>query len=280
MSDPATANDLSRLAIHTITTKPWPIETAIDRYAEAGIGGISVWRDALEGRDIGSIRRRIDEAGLTTASYVRGGFFPHPSLEQRKKAIDENRRIIAEAAELGAPHIVLVCGAHPELNPGTSRAYITEALDTLAQDAAAANVQLGIEPLHPMYAGDRSAVVTLSQANDIAERLDSKAIGVVADVYHLWWDDRLDAELTRACANNSLLGFHVCDWRVPTRDMLNDREIMGKGCIDVRHVSGLVKNLGYTGLIEVEIFSTAYWAGDQDEFLREIIKGYREHVVS
>ena len=44
--------DLSRLCIHTITTKPWKIEEAAKNFSAAGVKGITVWRDALEGRNI------------------------------------------------------------------------------------------------------------------------------------------------------------------------------------------------------------------------------------
>ena len=280
MTTPKNLTDLSRLCIHTVTTKPWSIETAIEKYAQAGIGGISVWREALDGRKAASVRRHIEDAGLSVVSYVRGGFFSHLTPQERQSAIDENERMIHEAAELGAPHIVLVCGAHPQLSLDTSRKYIQDALEALIPVAAEAGVKLGIEPLHPMYAGERSAITSLSQANDMAEALASDRVGVVVDVYHVWWDERLDREIARCAANGHLYAFHVCDWRTPTRSMLNDREIMGKGCINVKHIHKTVSEQGFDGFTEVEIFSTAYWSTDQDNFLQEIIKGYLEHTVS
>ena len=44
--------DLSQLCVHTITTKPWPIEQAATEFAASGVKGITVWRDALEGRNV------------------------------------------------------------------------------------------------------------------------------------------------------------------------------------------------------------------------------------
>ena len=267
--------DLSRLAVHTITTKPWPIEKAIERYARAGIGGISVWQDALAGRNIPAVRRRIREAGLSVASYVRGGFFPHPDPAERRKAIEQNKTLIREAGALGAPHVVYVCGAHPALPLAQSRSYIQEAFEALVPTADGEGVQMGIEPLHPMYAGDRSAVVSLTQANDMAEAIDSDRVGVVLDVYHVWWDDRLYNEIARCAESGNLCGFHVCDWRIPTRDMLNDREIMGNGCIDVKRIRQAVDEAGFTGFIEAEIFSNEYWGRDQDVYLQEIVDAYK-----
>ncbi len=165
---PSRSDGLRRFALHTVTTKPWPIETAIDAYARAGFGGISIWREALQDRDPAAIRRQLREAGLVGVSLVRGGFFAGADAHVRARALEENRRCIAEAAELELPLVVLVCGADPNQSPAESRRQIVDALVALAPEAEAAGVHLGIEPLHPMYADTRSAVNTLTDAVDMA----------------------------------------------------------------------------------------------------------------
>jgi sugar phosphate isomerase/epimerase len=267
-----------RLCLHTVTTKPWEIETAIENYAQAGVKGISVWRDAVEGRDLKKVRKQIADAGLTGVSYVRGGFFPSIEKEKRRAAIEENRAIIREAGELGLPLIVLVCGADPGQSLETSRGQITDALGILASEAAEAGVVLGIEPLHPMYADTRSAVNTLGQANRIAEAVGHSAIQVVVDVYHLWWDENLPGDILRAGKTHRLAAFHVCDWKVPTEDFLLDRGLMGEGCIPIREIRGQVESAGFDGFIEVEIFSRRYWEMDQHQFLRMVVTAYRSVV--
>ena len=271
-------HDLSRLCIHTITTKPWSIEEAIANYAKAGVAGISVWREALEGKNISSIKTEIEDAGLSTVSYVRGGFFPSSTPAQRQKALDDNRRVIEEAYMLGAPLVVLVCGADPAQPLKLSTQQIRESIAELAPFAEGAGIKLGIEPLHPLYADTRSAVVTLEQANTLVETINSNQVGIVLDVYHVWWDPNLKREIKRCVRNGKLFSFHVCDWRVPTRDLLNDREIMGKGCINIREIRAQLDFLGYKGFIEVEIFSNDYWQMDQSTFLEEIIAAYQTHV--
>ena len=273
-----TIDGTDRLCLHTVTTKPWDIETAIDAYARAGVRGISVWRDAVEGRDLKKLRRRMGDAGLAGVSYVRGGFFAHVDAAERQAAIEENRRIIREAAELGLPLIVLVCGADPQQSLEESRGQISEALTLLAPEAAQEGVRLGIEPLHPMYADTRSAVNTLEQANDIAATVNHPAVQVVIDVYHLWWDPKLYLEIARAGVGNRLAAFHVCDWKVPTNDFLLDRGLMGEGCIRIPEIRHEVEAAGFNGYIEVEIFSTRYWEMDQQEFLDMIVSAYLESV--
>lgn len=269
--------DLSRLCIHTITTKPWPIETAARAFAAAGVGGITVWRDALAGRNIRNTATLLRELNLDVVSLCRGGFFPAVGKAKRQSAIDDNLKAIDEAHELDAPLLVLVCGADPGQSLEDSRKQIQEGIANCIEHANQAQVKLAIEPLHPMYAGDRSAINTLAQANDMAEALQSNWIGVAVDVYHLWWDNDLENQIKRCGRNGNLLAFHICDWKTPTLDMLNDRGLMGEGCIDIKKIRGWVEDAGFNGFNEVEIFSTIYWQQDQQQFLQKITDAYLKH---
>jgi sugar phosphate isomerase/epimerase len=267
-----------RLCIHTITTKPWSIETAAAKYAAAGVKGITVWRDTLAGRDIAKTGQLLRKHGLSVVSLCRGGFFPGRTAADRTKALDDNRLAIAEAHALGAPLIVLVCGAVPGQPLTDSRQQILDGIAALLPDCQAAGVKLAVEPLHPMYADSRSAVNTLGQANDMVEALKSPLVGVAADVYHIWWDQALEQEIARSGRLKALFAFHVCDWRTPTMDLLNDRGLMGEGCIPLRHIRAWVEAAGFHGFNEVEVFSTRLWAMNQDDYLKKIIQAYREHV--
>ncbi|UCH63428.1 MAG: sugar phosphate isomerase/epimerase [Fidelibacterota bacterium] len=270
--------NLSKLCLHTITTRPWSIEEAAAKYSKAGIGGITVWREALEKRDPATIGQMLSDQGLTIVSLCRGGFFSHREPEKRQSAIDENRKIIDEAAALGAPLIVLVCGADPNQMLEESRRQIVDGIGSILPHAEACGIRLAIEPLHPMYADDRSAINTLKQANDACEQLQSEWIGVVVDVYHVWWDPDLRREIKRSGHNNRLFAFHVCDWKTPTTDLLLDRGLMGEGCIPIRTIRGWMEESGFTGYNEVEIFSTIYWEQNQDRFLEKIKKAYLENT--
>lgn len=274
---PTPITDLSKLAIHTITTKPWDLETCVSKFSAAGVKGITVWRQWLEGRDPAKAGALIREAGLDIVSLCRGGFFPGLTQAERQVAIDQNKLCIEEAHQLGAKLIVLVCGAVPGQSLEESRRQITDGIAACLPEATAAGVTLAIEPLHPMYAADRSAVNTLGQANDICDALASPFVGVAADVFHLWWDPALQAEIARCGRSGYLRAFHICDWKTPMADMLNDRGLMGEGCINVPQIRGWVEDAGFSGFNEVEIFSNSRWAGDQDQFLSEIIEAYKPH---
>jgi sugar phosphate isomerase/epimerase len=275
---PPALADSSRLCVHTITTKPWSLEQAAAAYACAGVRGISVWRDALNGRDGVAAGELLRSHGLRVVSLCRGGFFAHADAPARRAALDSNRRAIDEAAGLGAPLVVLVCGAHPGQPLSVSRAQIREGIEQLLPHAERQGIRLAIEPLHPMYADSRSAINTLGQANDLAIAIGSELVGVAVDVYHVWWDPELETQIARAGQAGKLFAFHVCDWKTPTEDLLFDRELPGEGCIDVRRIRGWVERAGFQGFIEVEIFSRRYWELDQQQFLARVVESYRAFV--
>ncbi len=266
--------DLSKLCIHTITTKPWGLEQALDKYSRKGVGGISIWQNTIDPMGAHEAAKIIENHPLQVVSLVRGGFFPHADGIQRQRAIDHNKKLVEEAAIIGAPILVLVCGADVSQSLATSRDQIKRGIEALIPQCEDLEIQLAIEPLHPMYADTRSAINTLSQANEMAEYFDCVQVGVAVDVYHLWWDENLEDEILRCGRENNLLAYHICDWKSPTTDLLNDRGLMGEGCIPLRTIARWVNSAGFHGFHEVEIFSNTYWAMDQDLFLNRIIDAY------
>lgn len=270
--------DFSRLCVHTITTKGWELEEAIDRYAEADVSGITVWRQWLDGRDPAISGERIRAAGLEIVSLCRGGFYPALEEKSREEAIKDNKQAIENAAAMGAPLVVLVCGAIPGQSLVESRKQITDGIAATLPLAESLGVKLAIEPLHPMYADDRSAINTLASANDVCDELNHPLVGIAFDVYHLWWDPDLAAQTKRTAVAKRLFAYHACDWMTPTTDLLNDRGLMGEGCIDLRAIRGMVEEAGFDGMIEVEVFSNRWWEKPTDEFLQAIKQSYLNHT--
>jgi sugar phosphate isomerase/epimerase len=254
-----------------------------------GIAAISPWRDQVAAVGLERAQRAIKDAGLKLSGYCRGGLFP-ASDKHRQEMRDDNRRYVDEAAALGAPSLIVVAGGLPQYaRPGSmpskdivgARAQIEDGLAELLAYARAAKLPLALEPLHPMYCADRAAVNTLAQALDIAQRLDpqqSGALGVAVDVYHTWWDPDLYAGIARAGREKRILAYHVCDWLVPTKDMLNDRGMMGDGVIELPRIRAAVETAGYSGLIEAEIFSERWWAEPIDTVLGTCVERYRTVV--
>lgn len=252
-----------RLSLNTATVrKQWNLAQMIDGCARHGIQGISPWRDQVAQMGLSQAKKSIRENSLTVTGLCRGGFFTAKDWK------DDNLRAIEEAHELGAQCLVLVVGG---LLPGSkdlilSREKIKEGIATILPEARKAGVPLAIEPLHPMQAAERACINTLEQALDLCDFFQ-EGIGVAVDVYHVWWDPKLQQQIKRA-GRKRLLAYHICDWLSPTRDLLNDRGMMGDGVIDLPLIRSWVEATGYAGFQEVEIFSELdWWKRDPDQVL-------------
>jgi sugar phosphate isomerase/epimerase len=264
--------DLARLSLNQITTQRWSLREAIEGCARAGIPAIGVWRDKLAEAGLGQAVRLVRDAGMHVSSVLRGGMFPAASAAERQARIDDNRRAVDEAAALGADVLVLVCGPAPDKDIAAAREMVRDGIGALLPYAQQCGVKLGIEPLHPMFAADRSVIVTLAEANALIETFDSPFLGLLADVYHIWWAPDLEAQIARAAGR--IFGFHVNDWLVPTPDVLMGRGMIGDGVIDIRRIRALVEAAGYTGPIEVEIFNRAVWDTPGDAVLAQICERF------
>jgi sugar phosphate isomerase/epimerase len=277
------------LSLNTATVrKQGDLLEIIDACARHRIRAIDPWRDQVAAVGLDRAARTVRDAGLDLSGYCRGGMFTADAAH-RTEARDDNRRAVDEAKALGAPCIVLVVGGLPQYSrPGSvaskdiaaARAQVEDAIAEMLEYARTARMPLAIEPLHPAYAADRACVNTTRQALDICDRLDpnhSGALGVALDVYHIWWDPQLLPQISRA-GKDRLLAFHVCDWLVPTRDILNDRGMMGDGVIDIKSVRAAVEAQGFAGYSEIEIFSNDWWARPMDEVLQTCIARHRSGV--
>ena len=275
MSAAAPLADLSRVSLNQITADQLTLEQAVEGCAAAGLPWIGVWRHKLEG---GAQRagRLVAEAGLRVSSLCRGGFFSAADSAGRREREADNRQALEEAAALGTDVLVLVCGPAADGDLEAARRTVLEGIERLVPHAAEAGIRLGIEPLHPMMIAERSVVVTLGQANDLAERFDPAHVGVVVDAYHVWWDPALERELARSAGR--IVGYHVSDWLSPTEDVLAGRGLMGDGVIELRRLRGLVEKAGYGGPIEVEVINPALHRRPVDELLAEVGARCLSHV--
>ncbi|MCB4769858.1 sugar phosphate isomerase/epimerase [Ancylobacter sp. Lp-2] len=281
--------DHRHLSINTATVRrQGDLLAIIEACARAEIPAISPWRDQVAGVGLDRAVRAVRDTGLKLSGYCRGGMFPTDPA-RLPEVQEDNRRAVDEAAALGAPCLVLVVGGLPQFSrPGSApskdiggaRAMVEDGIGALMDYAAKAGMKLAIEPLHPMYAADRACVNTTSQALDICDRLDPSRtgrLGVALDLFHVWWDPELSAQIVR-CGRDRLLAYHVCDWLVPMADMLNDRGMMGDGVIDLKGIRAQVEAVGYAGFSEVEIFSERWWGLPMDEVLSTCIARHRAVV--
>ena len=282
------------LSINTATMRKQhgveqPLPAILEACAARGIRAISPWRDQVAAAGLPVISKLVKAHGLELSGYCRGGMFPAADAAGLQAAHDDNRRAVDEACELNAACLVLVVGGLPGALAGKaahkdialSRSQVFDGIAALLEHARASKMPLAIEPLHPMYAADRACINTMEQALDVCDTLDpgnTGALGVAVDVYHVWWDPKLEAQIQRA-GKNRLLAFHVCDWLTPTTDLLNDRGMMGDGVIDIPKIRGWVEAQGFAGYSEVEIFSAGnWWQRESGEVLDTCIARHRNAV--
>jgi len=262
------------LSINTATIRKQrgaevPLDRIVDQCAERGIRAISPWRDQVAAVGLDRIARQLKAHGIGLSGYCRGGFYPATDAAGLNAALDDTRRAIDEAKTLDAPCLVLVVGALPGAlagqaqykDIGRARAEVHDGIAASLEYAREVGMPLAIEPLHPMQAAERACINTLEHALDLCDELDAGKtgmLGVALDIYHVWWDPKLQQQIERA-GKARLLAYHVCDWLTPTRDLLNDRGMMGDGVVELKKVRGWMEAAGYTGYSEVEIFSTLDW---------------------
>jgi sugar phosphate isomerase/epimerase len=270
------AGRLELCAINTATLgHRRPIGETIETVARFGFGGICPWRRDLEEQNVAAISRRIRQAGLSVSGFCRSTYLPAATRNEFLANVEDNRQAIDQAAALGAACFVLVVGSLPagSRNLAGARDQVAEGVALMLEHARDVDIRLALEPLHPMYANDRSCLNTLAQALDMADAIESAPeggpmLGVAVDVYHVWWDPDLWANIKRAGEARRILAFHVCDWLVPTRDLLTDRGMMGDGVVDIPLIRSAVEAAGYAAQVEVEIFSELdWWTRPADETL-------------
>jgi sugar phosphate isomerase/epimerase len=272
---------MSRFSLNQATIKYAALDEAVRVTVDAGIEAIGLWREPVQAFGVAASARVVADAGLRVSSLCRAGFFTMPEGPARRGALDDNRRAIDEAVELGAPVLVLVAGGLPvgSRDLAAARDRVADALAELAPTAREAGVTLAIEALHPMYVSDRAVVSTLGQAIDLASPFDPDVVGVVVDAYHVWWDPDLAAQVTRAGQEGRIASYQVCDWVVPiAADALLSRGIPGDGVIDFASLTGLVRDAGYAGDVECEVFRQEIWDEPFDDVATRSRDAYRALV--
>jgi sugar phosphate isomerase/epimerase len=272
------SHDRSWLAINTATVKAWSLEQALDGCARAGITAIAPWRDVVAQCGLARAARLIRESDLTVTCLCRGGMFTAADEAGRRAALEDNRRAVDEAAAIGARSLILVVGGLPPGSKDLAGAHrqVRDGIAAILPYARAAAMPLAIEPLHPMTAADRACVNTLAHANDLCDEL-GEGVGVAIDAYHVWWDPDLPRQIARSGAR--ILSYHVCDWLLPTRDLVFDRGMPGDGVIELRRLRAMVEDAGYRRHCDVEILSAQnWWKRDPDEVIRICIERHQTAV--
>ncbi|MCW2776018.1 MAG: xylose isomerase [Nocardioides sp.] len=266
MTASSTQPTTARLSINQATTETSSTEELLDACAQAGVGYVAPWRHKFIDGDVRRTRRALDARSIRASSLCRGGFFT--GTRPPAEAASDNRRAVEEAAELGSPVLVLVCGPVTETGAAAALEAITRGIEALLPHAIDHDVILAVEPFHPMFAAERSAIIRLDQATDLVTGLDHPNLGIAVDTYHVWWDPDLAQALERASAKT--VAVHVADWLVPTQSLLQGRGLPGDGIIDL---AGILENIargGYDGPVEVEVLNGEVWSRQASDVVLDV----------
>lgn len=259
---------LSRLSLNQITLNKLSLIECVDACLCHNVGWIAPWRNKVAEIGLSESARVIQESGLKVSGLCRGGYFPAPTAEQRAQQIDDNLRAIDEAATLGTDTLVLVCGPAPDRDIDAARCMVADGIAAIVDRAHATGIKLAIEPLHPMFAADRSVICLIDEALAIAQKFDAADVGLAIDVFHIWWDAYVYEKLAKSAGR--IMAFHVSDWAVPLPGIFAARSMMGKGVIELHRLRLAAEAAGYTGPIEVEIMNEAIWNRPADDVMEEI----------
>ena len=255
-----------RVSVNQATTATSSTLDLLTACSAAGVTAVAPWRHQYVEGDVRVTRRAFDDHGITATSLCRGGFFT--GTRSDTEADTDNRSAVEEAAILGAPVLVLVCGPVTSTGMADAESRIARGIERLLPTAVAHGVTLAVEPFHPMFAAERSALVTLGQATRLVAQFDSPHLGLAVDTYHVWWDPDLDQALADAASRT--VAVHVADWLVPTTSLLSGRGLPGDGIIDLPRLLGTLLTLGYTGPLEVEVLNADVWARPAGEVVAEV----------
>ena len=264
---------MNRFSFNQATAKYWPLPDVVAGCAAAGVRWVGLWREPVAVFGLARSAALVRDAGLRVSSLCRGGFFGADGW------LDDNKRAIDEAATLGAPVLVLVCGGLSGRPIEEARGRVAEGIEALVPHALDAGVRLAVEPMHPMFTADRSVVATLGGALALVSPHPPAAVGIALDTYHVWWDEQVFPLI--AAAGSRIACVQLADWVLPLpADVLVGRGLPGAGCVEFGRFLRAVESAGYEGPIEVEVFDASLWARPGEEVLRETIAAYRTVMAS
>jgi len=268
---------LRGLSLNQATVHSLALDQAVGLCLRHEIPAIGLWRDKVADHGLARSAAAVRGAGLHVSSLCRGGFFTHADPDARAAALADNRAAVAEAAELGADVLILVCGGMVpgSRDLGLARRMVADALAELVPAAERLGVRLGLEALHPMFCADRCVLSRLGDAIDLALQFPPAVVGVVVDAYHVWWDSQLAAEIARA--GGRIAAFQLADWVLPLpAGVLLGRGHLGDGHIDLARITAQVVAAGYRGYAEVEIFNQEIWDAPPDHTAATVRQRFAE----
>ena len=270
------------------TTLVASFEEDLDAYREAGVEGIGICELKLkEGAD-GELLAAFRRSGLAATGCVPAipSILPLPLMPgpsdpaERVQAI---RASIRRLAPFEPRAYVCLTGPRGTLAPEKARWAVLAGLSAIAEEAVRLGIPVGLEPLNSSFQDDWTTITTISEAVELLDDVGSEALGITFDIWHLWEAPGLYEDVERH--GDRIVAVHVSDWREPTRSWC-DRVLPGDGAIDLPAVFRALREAGWDGAYDLEIFSdngtfgNAYPDSLWDVDARELARRGREAFLA
>ena len=269
-----------RFSIGQYTTARLPFAEDLRVYREGGSEGIGIDL-GLKPLDPVEDLARFRDSGLVASfcfpavNSVSAGLRARGPVEPAQRV----EAMIAGLHEL-APFepVCVVFGAGPLLDRDAAEAwrFTVEGFKRVAREAAGLGLQLAIEPLHSTLGPSWSMLTDIPETMRLIDDVGEANVGLLFDVWHLW--DTPDVHAHLEANAERVVAVHIDDWRDPTRSWA-DRVLPGDGVADIVGFLRILRNAGYDGWIEMEIFSDdgfietrfedSLWLRDPVELIRE-----------
>jgi len=254
-----------RYCLNASTIRPTPLLDKIRIAGEVGYGAIELWHDDLDahiakGGKLADVKNALTDQGLVvpTTIYLAGWF--DATLETYPVALEECKRRMGQAAELGAPYVI-ASPAAGEADYALGAVRYCELLEIGAT--------MGVKPSME-FLGFVDQFTTIEDALDIMTRCGHPDATTILDPFHVFRGDG-DMESILKLKSGQVAISHFNDTPdTPSREEQHDhnRVMPGEGHLDLAHYCALLREIGYDGWLSLELFNEKHWAENPDEVAR------------
>lgn len=262
--------------LNSSTIKPTSILEKIAIAGEAGYSAIELWHDDIdayvaEGGRVADVRKAVEDYNLSvpTTIFLKGWF--DTTGNQHRQALDECKRRMAQAAEVGAVHCIAGPPLHAGLDYELGARHYRELLE--------AGLELGVTPAME-YLGFAEQLNTIEDALEIIDRSRHPQATIVLDPFHCFRGGGPMESIKKLKPEQIAISHFNDAPSIPPREQQHDSDRVppGDGHLDLKRYVGLLREVGYDGWLSLELFRRDLWEQDPREVARTGLEKMRAVV--
>jgi len=254
-----------KYSLNSSTIKPAPVLEKIRAAAAAGYSAIELWHDDLdrhvaEGGTLQDVRKALDDTGLEVPTTVMLKGWCRPDGPEYDAGIAECRRRLEQSVIVGAKHAV-AGPPHGEVDYELAGRRYRELLEM--------GLEMGVRPAME-YLGFAQQVNSIADALDIMERSGHPEATIVLDPFHDFRGGAGHEDIARLRPEQiAVCHFDDAPADPPASEQRDpDRVLPGDGVIDLPRFVALLRQVGYSGWVSLELFREDLWQRDPEEVAR------------